>query len=50
VTIEVQADDGTWIPHGLSVLEIDAGHIVGIDAFLDPGLVARFASPVAKGD
>jgi hypothetical protein len=32
------------------VLEIDAGQIVGIDAFLDPGLVARFATPVTEGD
>ncbi len=27
VTIEVRAEDGTWIPHGISVLEIDEGEI-----------------------
>jgi RNA polymerase sigma-70 factor, ECF subfamily len=48
VTIEVRADDGTWIPHGISVLEIEGGQIVGIDAFLDPALVPRFGSPIAS--
>jgi RNA polymerase sigma-70 factor (ECF subfamily) len=42
VTIEVRADDGAWIPHGISVLEIDEGQIAGIEAFLDPGLLPRF--------
>ena len=42
VTIEVRAEDGTWIPHGISVLEIEEGQIVGIDAFLDPALLPRF--------
>jgi RNA polymerase sigma-70 factor (ECF subfamily) len=42
VTIEVRAADGTWIPHGISVLEIEEGQIVGIDAFLDPALLPRF--------
>jgi RNA polymerase sigma-70 factor, ECF subfamily len=42
VTIEVRAEDGSWIPHGISVLEIDEGEIAGIDAFLDPTLVRRF--------
>jgi RNA polymerase sigma-70 factor (ECF subfamily) len=42
VTIEVRAEDGTWIPHGISVLEIEEGQIVAIDAFLDPTLVPRF--------
>src|SRR4051794_33783606 len=48
VTIEARADDGTWIPHGIAVLEIEAGQIAGIDAFLDPELAARFGSP-ARG-
>jgi RNA polymerase sigma-70 factor (ECF subfamily) len=47
VTIEVRAEDGTWIPHGISVLEIEEGQIVAIDAFLDPALVPRFG--VAAG-
>src|ERR671936_118089 len=45
VTIEVRAEDGTWIPHGISVLEIEEGQIVAIDAFLDPTLVPRFGVP-----
>ena len=45
VTIEVRAEDGTWIPHGISVLEIEEGQIVGIDAFLDPALLPRFGVP-----
>ncbi len=46
VTIEVRAQDGTWIPHGISVLEIEEGQIVGIEAFLDPALLPRFGVPV----
>jgi RNA polymerase sigma-70 factor (ECF subfamily) len=45
VTIEVRAEDGTWIPHGVSLLEIEEGQIVGIDAFLDPALLPRFGVP-----
>jgi RNA polymerase sigma-70 factor (ECF subfamily) len=45
VTIEVRAEDGSWIPHGISVLKIDEGEIAGIDAFLDPTLVPRFGVP-----
>jgi RNA polymerase sigma-70 factor (ECF subfamily) len=45
VTIEVRADDGTWIPHGISVLEIEEDRIAAIDAFLDPTLVPRFTVP-----
>ena len=44
VTIEARADDGTWIPHGIAVLKIETAQIAGIDAFLDPTLVARFGS------
>jgi RNA polymerase sigma-70 factor, ECF subfamily len=46
VTIEVRAADGAWVPHGVSVLEIEDGQIAGIDAFLDPGLPPRFGVPV----
>jgi RNA polymerase sigma-70 factor (ECF subfamily) len=42
VTIEVRAEDGTWIPHGISVLGIEQGQIARIDAFLDPTLLPRF--------
>jgi RNA polymerase sigma-70 factor (ECF subfamily) len=48
VTIEVRAEDGSWIPHGVSVLEIESGQIVGIDAFLDPALLPRFGVPVGR--
>jgi RNA polymerase sigma-70 factor, ECF subfamily len=48
VTIEVRAEDGRWIPHGISVLKIDEGEIAGIDAFLDPTLVPRFAFPACE--
>jgi len=48
VTIEVRAEDGTWISHGISVLEIEEGQIAGIDAFLDPTLVPRFGVPAGR--
>ncbi len=48
VTIEVRAEDGTWVPHGISVLEIEEGQIVGIDAFLDPTLLPRFGVPAGR--
>ena len=47
VTVELRAEDGTWIPHGISLLEIDEGRIAGIDAFLDPTLLPRFKLPAA---
>jgi RNA polymerase sigma-70 factor (ECF subfamily) len=42
VTIEVRAEDGTWIPEGIAVLEVEGDQIIGIDAFLDPALLPRF--------
>jgi RNA polymerase sigma-70 factor (ECF subfamily) len=48
VTIEVRAEDGAWVPHGVSLLEIEGAQIAGIDAFLDPALLPRFGVlPVA---
>lgn len=44
VTINVEAPDGRLIPHGISVLVIEDGRIVGIDAFLKPALLPRFGS------
>jgi RNA polymerase sigma-70 factor, ECF subfamily len=44
-TVELRAEDGTWMPHGVGVLEVEEGQIVGIDAFLDPALVPRFGAP-----
>jgi RNA polymerase sigma-70 factor (ECF subfamily) len=46
-TVQLRAEDGTWIPHGVGVLEIEEGQIVGIDAFLDPTLLPRFEVPIA---
>lgn len=43
VTLEVRDDYGTWVAHGISVLEIEDGQIAVIDAFLDPALLQRFA-------
>jgi RNA polymerase sigma-70 factor, ECF subfamily len=48
VTIEVRAEDGRWIPHGVSLLEIEEAQIVGIDAFLNPALLPRFGLPVRR--
>jgi RNA polymerase sigma-70 factor, ECF subfamily len=42
VTIELRGDDGSWAPHGISVLEIEDGQIIEIEAFLDPTLPRRF--------
>ncbi|MBV8945247.1 MAG: sigma-70 family RNA polymerase sigma factor [Solirubrobacterales bacterium] len=40
--IHLRNEDGGFVPHGISVLEIDGGQIVGIDAFTDPTLLPRF--------
>ena len=48
VTIEVRAEDDTWVPHGVSLLEIEGAQIVGIDAFLDPALLPRFGVPARR--
>jgi RNA polymerase sigma-70 factor, ECF subfamily len=45
VTIEVRAEDGTWIPEGIAVLQVEENQIVEIDAFLDPKLLPRFGVP-----
>jgi RNA polymerase sigma-70 factor (ECF subfamily) len=46
VTIHLEGEDGRLIPHGISVLEVRDGQIGVIDAFPDPGLVARFAPAI----
>ncbi|HEV2980215.1 MAG TPA: sigma-70 family RNA polymerase sigma factor, partial [Solirubrobacteraceae bacterium] len=48
VTIELRGQDGSWLPHGVSVLEVEGEQIVGIEAFLDPALVARFGACAAE--
>jgi RNA polymerase sigma-70 factor (ECF subfamily) len=47
-TVQLRAEDGTWIPQGVGVLEIEEGQIVGIDAFLDPALLPRFGVPAGR--
>ena len=42
VTINVLSPDGRLIPHGVSVLDVEAGQIVGIEAFIKPSLLTRF--------
>jgi RNA polymerase sigma-70 factor (ECF subfamily) len=44
VTINVETPDGRLIPHGISVLDVEDGQIVGIDAFIKPALLTRFPS------
>ncbi len=44
-TIHRRTEDGELIPHGISVLEIEDGRVVAIEAFIDPGLPARFGVP-----
>ncbi|HTW41041.1 MAG TPA: sigma-70 family RNA polymerase sigma factor [Solirubrobacteraceae bacterium] len=43
VAIYTRSATGELIPHGVSVLVIEGGQIVGIEAFVDPALPARFA-------
>ncbi len=48
MTIELRADDGTWVEKGISVLVIEGTQIATIDAFLEPGLVPRFRAEVVR--
>ena len=43
--IHFRTDDGRLVPHGISVLEIEGGQIVRIDAFTDPTMLPRFGFP-----
>jgi hypothetical protein len=42
VTIEMRGENDVWVPHGVSVLEVEQFQIVGIEAFLEPALFPRF--------
>jgi RNA polymerase sigma-70 factor, ECF subfamily len=42
VVAQRRTPDGGLVPHGVLVLEISDGAVSGIDAFIDPLLVARF--------
>lgn len=46
VAIHRHSDDRRLIPHGISVLQIEGGQVVGIDSFIDPSLLPRFGFPV----
>jgi RNA polymerase sigma-70 factor (ECF subfamily) len=48
VTIELRGGDDSWLPHGISLLEIEGGQIVGIEAYLDPTLLPRFGIAAAR--
>jgi hypothetical protein len=48
VTIEIRGEDDVWVPHGVSVLEVEDRQIAGIEAFLDPALVSRFGAVVGR--
>jgi RNA polymerase sigma-70 factor, ECF subfamily len=47
VAIHRRDDAGELVPHGISVLQIEAGRIVGLDTFIDPALLTRFGIPTA---
>jgi RNA polymerase sigma-70 factor (ECF subfamily) len=49
VAIHLRTEDRGLIPHGISLLEIEGGQIVGIDAFTDASLLTRFGFPVDEG-
>jgi RNA polymerase sigma-70 factor (ECF subfamily) len=42
VAIYHDDDERGWVPHGISVLQIEDGRIVGIDSFIKPALLPRF--------
>jgi RNA polymerase sigma-70 factor (ECF subfamily) len=42
VAMHRREDDGALAPHGVMVLEIEGDEIVGLDAFIDSGLVSFF--------
>ena len=42
VAIHHDDEERGWVPHGISVLQIEDGRIVGIDSFIKPALLPRF--------
>ena len=42
VAIYHDDEERGWVPHGISVLQIEDGRIVGIDSFIKPALLPRF--------
>jgi RNA polymerase sigma-70 factor (ECF subfamily) len=49
VVVQRRTPEGGLVPHGVLVLEISGGSVVGIDAFINPLLVSRFGQPTAAG-
>lgn len=49
VVIQLRTDDRGLVAHGISVLDIEDGRVVAIDAFLDPALLPRFGFPADVG-
>jgi len=42
VTIYIRSVTGELVPHGISVLVVEGGKIVAIEAFIDSALAERF--------
>ena len=47
VAIYHDDEERGWVPHGISVLQIEDGRIVGIDSFIKPALLPRFGFATA---
>ena len=45
VAIHLLTEDRVLVPHGITMLQIEGGQIVAIDAFIDPGHLPRFGFP-----
>jgi RNA polymerase sigma-70 factor (ECF subfamily) len=45
VVVQRRSADGGLEPHGVLVLDVGGDRIVGIDAFINPGLLPRFGLP-----
>jgi RNA polymerase sigma-70 factor (ECF subfamily) len=48
VAIHSATEDRGLVPHGISVLEIEGGQVIGIDTFIDPSLPSRFGFPAGN--
>jgi RNA polymerase sigma-70 factor (ECF subfamily) len=43
LVVEDVLADGTLVPHGIKLLQVEDGRVAGYDAFIDPRFVAMFA-------
>jgi RNA polymerase sigma-70 factor, ECF subfamily len=48
VVMHFRRDDGTLVPHGIQVVEIEHDEIVALHAFIDPALPALFSAPDSR--